>query len=100
MRMRRLSRCILSFIINVNLKRILPALLLSFVAIANAAAPSDSLYRIYSGNLMAYPYTDAEPPEQTPAPEGYRPFHLEHYGRHGSRWLIGGGLPPTAWRPE
>ncbi len=20
---------------------------------------------------------------------GYEPFHLEHYGRHGSRWLIG-----------
>lgn len=25
---------------------------------------------------------------QTPAPEGYEPFHMEHYGRHGSRWLI------------
>lgn len=24
----------------------------------------------------------------TPAPEGYEPFHMEHYGRHGSRWLI------------
>ena len=24
------------------------------------------------------------------APEGYVPFHLEHYGRHGSRWHIGG----------
>lgn len=24
----------------------------------------------------------------TPAPAGYEPFHLEHYGRHGSRWLI------------
>lgn len=24
----------------------------------------------------------------TPAPPGYTPFHMEHYGRHGSRWLI------------
>ena len=21
------------------------------------------------------------------SPEGYEPFHIEHYGRHGSRWL-------------
>lgn len=25
----------------------------------------------------------------TPAPEGYVPFYMSHYGRHGSRWLIG-----------
>lgn len=25
----------------------------------------------------------------TPAPKGYEPFYLTHYGRHGSRWLIG-----------
>lgn len=25
----------------------------------------------------------------TPAPEGYEPFYISHYGRHGSRWLIG-----------
>ena len=24
----------------------------------------------------------------TPAPKGYVPFYLSHYGRHGSRWLI------------
>jgi predicted alpha-1,2-mannosidase len=23
----------------------------------------------------------------TPAPDGYRPFYISHYGRHGSRWL-------------
>lgn len=42
-----------------------------------------------SGNLRAYPYAESEPPAQTPPPAGYVPFHLEHYGRHGSRWLIG-----------
>ena len=25
----------------------------------------------------------------TPAPKGYTPFYMSHYGRHGSRWLIG-----------
>ncbi len=42
-----------------------------------------------AGNLYAYPYLDNEPEAQTPAPEGYEPFHMEHYGCHGSRWLIG-----------
>jgi len=23
----------------------------------------------------------------TPAPEGYKPFYISHYGRHGSRWI-------------
>lgn len=27
----------------------------------------------------------------TPAPKGYEPFYISHYGRHGSRWLIGKG---------
>lgn len=42
-----------------------------------------------AGNLLSYPYMDEMPPAQSAAPEGYEPFHLEHYGRHGSRWLIG-----------
>lgn len=25
----------------------------------------------------------------TPAPKGYKPFYLSHYGRHGSRYMIG-----------
>ncbi len=46
-----------------------------------------------TGNLMEYPYSDEangrKAPVLTPAPAGYEPFHIEHYGRHGSRWLIG-----------
>ena len=30
-----------------------------------------------------YPATKA----QTPAPKGYEPYLMNHYGRHGSRWL-------------
>ena len=41
------------------------------------------------GNYYCYPWLGKTPPAQTPAPQGYVPFHLEHYGRHGSRWLIG-----------
>ena len=28
------------------------------------------------------------PQTLTPAPKGYVPFYMSHYGRHGSRWLI------------
>lgn len=32
----------------------------------------------------AYPEPDGI---QTPAPKGYTPFYVSHYGRHGSRWM-------------
>jgi len=37
-----------------------------------------------------YAYSDDNLPELTPAPAGYLPFYINHYGRHGSRWLIAG----------
>lgn len=37
------------------------------------------------GVYLAYPTTSAD---NTPAPKGYKPFHISHYGRHGSRYLI------------
>lgn len=38
-----------------------------------------------SGSIYyAYP---APPASYTPAPEGYAPFYVSHYGRHGSRWI-------------
>lgn len=38
---------------------------------------------------LVYPYLNKQAPALTPAPSGYKPFHMEHYGRHGSRWQIG-----------
>ncbi len=37
------------------------------------------------GVYYAYPVTESL---NTPAPEGYEPFYISHYGRHGSRYLI------------
>lgn len=37
---------------------------------------------------LAYPRPAYGLPRLTKAPEGYVPFHIEHYGRHGSRWLL------------
>ncbi len=44
--------------------------------------------RLTASNYLAYP--DPVKP-LTPAPKGYEPFYLSHYGRHGSRWLINKG---------
>ncbi|MDP4278833.1 MAG: histidine-type phosphatase, partial [Bacteroidota bacterium] len=37
-----------------------------------------------AGVLYAYPVVQSV---QTPAPDGYEPFYISHYGRHGSRYL-------------
>ncbi|MCM1004784.1 MAG: histidine phosphatase family protein [Prevotella sp.] len=37
------------------------------------------------GVYYAYPVSETE---QTPAPKGYEPFYVSHFGRHGSRYLI------------
>ena len=37
------------------------------------------------GVYYAYP---TETRSDTPAPKGYKPFYVSHYGRHGSRYLI------------
>lgn len=42
----------------------------------------------YGANVYAYTIpTDA--PVMTPAPKGYKPFYISHYGRHGSRADMG-----------
>lgn len=40
--------------------------------------------RLASGVYQPYIYKEST---QTKAPEGYKPFYITHYGRHGSRWL-------------
>lgn len=44
--------------------------------------------RLSASNHVAY--LNSIIPERyslTPAPKGYEPFYISHYGRHGSRWL-------------
>lgn len=52
-----------------------------------AVKPSDEIRRMAS-NYYAYPHDDNNAPKLTPPPVGYVPFHIEHYGRHGSRWHL------------
>lgn len=37
------------------------------------------------GVYLAYPTVETK---QTPAPKGYKPFYVSHYGRNGSRYLL------------
>lgn len=41
------------------------------------------------GLYYAYPYGASA---VTPAPEGYEPFYISHYGRHGCRWYVTGTI--------
>ena len=66
-------------------------LLISVIAIALAASAGTrddfkAGIKASANNLQAYP--DSILPRLTPAPAGYKPFYIDHYGRHGSRWLI------------
>lgn len=44
--------------------------------------------KLSANNYQAYPVDGF--PAITAAPAGYEPFFINHYGRHGSRWLING----------
>ena len=41
------------------------------------------------GIYYTYRYS---PTTQTPAPKGYKPFYISHFGRHGSRWHASTGV--------
>jgi hypothetical protein len=56
---------------------ILPFCLFTFL-------PLRAQYEKLGGVYYAYPVTETI---LAAAPEGYEPFYISHYGRHGSRWL-------------
>ena len=39
-----------------------------------------------------YSYEDHPRDAATPTPDGYKPFYISHYGRHGSRWHASEGV--------
>jgi hypothetical protein len=59
-----------------------------FVSPANAQTSKKEIFNdIYrtGSNYFAYPGPKAK--KLTKAPEGYTPFYISHYGRHGSRYM-------------
>ncbi len=59
---------------------------LSFLLVALlAATPAMAQWERYGGVYAAYPAPDTI--VSTPAPDGYAPFYISMFARHGSRWL-------------
>ena len=72
-----------------NTKNLLLLASLAFAMPLSAQSPLEDFKRditLSGSNYVAY----RGPQKQlTPAPKGYKPFYLSHYGRHGSRYMIG-----------
>jgi len=63
------------------------SLLLLISALSQAQTTKEEVFKDITqagGIYKSYSYT---PTPGTPAPKGYQPFYISHYGRHGSRWL-------------
>lgn len=52
---------------------------------------------IFKSGSNYYAYPGPEQQRLTPAPKGYTPYYISHYGRHGSRYLIGKSDYDRAW---
>ena len=69
-------------------KAILISVLLSFSSLFIIAQTTPEEFfsdsRHAGGIYQQYIYVNTP---VTPAPRGYKPFYISHYGRHGSRWL-------------
>lgn len=63
-------------------------LLFAAILYVEAGSAKDDIFADLNkagGVYYAYP---VEKSANTPAPDGYEPFYISHYGRHGSRYLI------------
>ena len=70
------------------MKRIL-TLIVSAALCLSLGAQNDALRLITENPYRAannMHYYEFNPIEDTPAPKGYKPFYISHYGRHGSRY--------------
>jgi len=70
-----------------RLKSLLVLCLLLFVSSVYSQTTKEEVLsdiRLASGVYQPYIYKNSH---MTKAPDGYKPFYISHYGRHGSRWL-------------
>lgn len=69
-------------------KKLLTAALLLVCVGATAQITKKELYRdIDRAGANYYPYPGPSQKVLTPAPAGYDPFYISHFGRHGSRYM-------------
>ncbi|MCR5325945.1 MAG: hypothetical protein K6E37_04240 [Bacteroidales bacterium] len=67
------------------LRKTITALVLLLAALVSVQAQDRSL-SAYAGLMAPYEFADVS---DSPAPAGYKPFYISHYGRHGSRCHLG-----------
>ena len=69
-------------------KKLLTALLLLLSVAAGAQTSRREMFKdINRAGANYYPYPGPSQQVLTPAPAGYKPFYISHYGRHGSRYM-------------
>lgn len=66
---------------------VLSALLYTVMVFAQQSRIDIKANPLFSASSY-YAYPGPQQKQLTPAPAGYKPFYISHYGRHGSRWLI------------
>lgn len=73
------------------MKRLTTLLLTAVLALSSTAQTAREEIRAnkYLAGSNYLDYNRQLPTKKlTPAPKGYVPYYMSHYGRHGSRWLI------------
>lgn len=72
------------------MKRIITLLAVVFIATTSAFAQSAHEHIMADINRAGGVYYSYPTPTEkyTPAPKGYEPFYISHYGRHGSRYML------------
>jgi hypothetical protein len=68
-------------------KLLLSALLASSMVVSAQTTRQEVMEQPGRAGGVYYAYPNSES-HNTPAPKGYKPFYISHYGRHGSRYLI------------
>ena len=69
-------------------KKLFTALLLLLSVAAGAQTSKKEIYKdIDRAGGNYFPYPGPTQKVLTPAPAGYEPFYISHYGRHGSRYM-------------
>ncbi len=84
---------------NTPILRLTCALLLSAGVISVSAQTDPEYLATHPRATAAHfnPYPDSVP-GPAPAPEGFEPFYMSHYGRHGSRYHVSGSVYRKALR--
>ena len=75
----------------INRRNLIVLLTIHFSLCAGIAIAQTSKKEIFNdiyrtgSNYFAYPGPKQQ--KQTKVPDGYKPFYISHYGRHGSRYM-------------